>query len=178
MKYEWDMSHVNESCHMWCYACVCVRICARTHVCVVRAKTRTGRLSSDRYDWTREMMKLDNTQIALTEIVMIYESCHMWTSHVTHMNTWMLLNAGDNEKWTIYKSLWLCLILSFPESVQLYHLTLSNIIMGWLRWVGSIKLQVSFAEYLLFYRALLQKRPIILRSLLIVATPYYFLDSV
>jgi len=30
---------------------------------------------------------------------------------------------------------------------------------------------VSFAEYRLFYRALLQKRPMILRSLLIVATP-------
>jgi len=30
------------------------------------------------------------------------------------------------------------------------------------------KLQVSFAEYSLFYRALLQKRPVILRSLLIV----------
>jgi len=30
----------------------------------------------------------------------------------------------------------------------------------------------SFAEYSLFYRALLQKRPMILRSLLIVATPY------
>jgi len=34
------------------------------------------------------------------------------------------------------------------------------------RLVGSLKLQVSFAEYSLFYRALL--RPIILRSLLIV----------
>jgi len=44
--------------------------------------------------------------------------------------------------------------------------------MGWLRLVGSSKLQVSFAEYHLFYRALLQKRRIILRSLLIVATPY------
>ena len=43
---------------------------------------------------------------------------------------------------------------------------------GWLRWVGSPKLHVSFAEYSLFYRALLQKRPIILRCLLIVATPY------
>jgi len=29
-----------------------------------------------------------------------------------------------------------------------------------------------FVEYSLFYRALLQKRPIVLRSLLIVATPY------
>jgi len=37
--------------------------------------------------------------------------------------------------------------------------------------VGSIKLYVSFAEYGLFYRALLQKRPIILRRLLHVATP-------
>jgi len=43
---------------------------------------------------------------------------------------------------------------------------------GWLRLVGSFKLQVFFAEYSVFYRALLQKRPIILRSLLIVATPY------
>ena len=37
---------------------------------------------------------------------------------------------------------------------------------------GSLKWQVSFAEYRLFYRALLQKRPIILRSLLIVAILY------
>ena len=44
--------------------------------------------------------------------------------------------------------------------------------MGWLWLVGALTLWVSFAEYRLFYRALLQKRPIILRSLLIVATPY------
>ena len=44
--------------------------------------------------------------------------------------------------------------------------------MGWLRLVGSLKFQVSFAEHCLFYRALLQKRPMILRSLLIVATTY------
>jgi len=45
-------------------------------------------------------------------------------------------------------------------------------VMGLLRLVGSLKSQVSFAEYSPFYRALLQKRPMILRSLLIVATPY------
>jgi len=33
--------------------------------------------------------------------------------------------------------------------------------MGWLGLVGSLKLYVSFAEYHLFYRSLLQKRPII-----------------
>ena len=47
-----------------------------------------------------------------------------------------------------------------------------NLFMGWLRLVGSLKLLVSFAEYSLYYRALLQKRPLILRSLLIVAIPY------
>ena len=44
--------------------------------------------------------------------------------------------------------------------------------MGWLWLVGSLKLYISFAEYRLFYRALLQKRPVILRSLLVEATPY------
>ena len=44
--------------------------------------------------------------------------------------------------------------------------------MGWLRLVGSIKLQVSFAEYCLFYRSLLRKRPMILSILLNVAFPY------
>ena len=49
---------------------------------------------------------------------------------------------------------------------------LSNFVCrGFLRLVGSFKSQVSFAKYRLFYRALLQKRPMILRSLLIVATP-------
>jgi len=44
--------------------------------------------------------------------------------------------------------------------------------MGWLRLVGSLKLLVSFAEYHLFYKALLQKRPMILRSLILEATSY------
>jgi len=44
--------------------------------------------------------------------------------------------------------------------------------MGWLRLAGFLEIQVSFAEYPLFNRAFLQKRLIILRSLLIEATPY------
>jgi len=44
--------------------------------------------------------------------------------------------------------------------------------MGWLRLVGSINLQVSVVEYSLLYRALLQKRLIILSILLNEATPY------
>jgi len=51
-----------------------------------------------------------------------------------------------------------------------------SICMGWLRSVGSMKWQVSFAEYRLFYRSLLQKRPIILSILLTVATPYILMQ--
>jgi len=49
--------------------------------------------------------------------------------------------------------------------------------MGWLRLVGSLMLQVCFAEYSLFCRALLQKKPLILRCLLLVATPYQYEDN-
>jgi len=45
--------------------------------------------------------------------------------------------------------------------------------MGWLRLVGSLKFQVSFAKEPYKRDYTLQKRPIILRSLLIVATPYH-----
>jgi len=44
--------------------------------------------------------------------------------------------------------------------------------MGWLRLVGSLKLQVSFAKEPYKRDCILQKRPTILRSLLSIATPY------
>jgi len=47
-----------------------------------------------------------------------------------------------------------------------------------LYYLGSIKWQVSFEEYRLFYRALLQKRPIILPILLTKATPYALLSII
>jgi len=53
-----------------------------------------------------------------------------------------------------------------------YEYTSTCTDMGWPQLVGSLKLQVFFAEYSLFYRALLQKRPIISRSLLIIAAQY------
>ena len=57
-------------------------------------------------------------------------------------------------------------IFKWSSSILRKHLT------GCLRLVGSFKLQVYFAKYNLFYRALSQKGPIILCSPLIVATPY------
>jgi len=46
--------------------------------------------------------------------------------------------------------------------------------MWWLRFVGSLKLYVPFAKEPYKRDYILQKRPMILRNLLIVATPYVF----
>jgi len=52
------------------------------------------------------------------------------------------------------------------------HMSSAIIGMRWLRLVGSLKLKVSFAKELYKRVYILQKRPIILISLLIVATLY------
>ena len=54
---------------------------------------------------------------------------------------------------------------------RLQVLTCNTCSMGWLWLVDSLSIQVSFADYSLFCRALLQKRRIFSGSLLIVATP-------
>ena len=83
-----------------------------------------------------------------------------------------------NESWLIQQSArrvavrYICYITySYDYDDCLYRLIKLSTT-GWLRVVDFLKLYVSFAEYNLFYRALLQKRPMILRRLLIVVTPY------
>ena len=49
--------------------------------------------------------------------------------------------------------------------------------MGWLRIVGSLKLQVSFAKEPYKRDNILQERSVILWSLLVVATPYGVVTS-
>jgi len=57
------------------------------------------------------------------------------------------------------------------QHLRSQHFTAQNT-MEWLRLVGSLKLQDSFAKEPYERDYILQKRPIILRSLLIIATPY------
>jgi len=52
------------------------------------------------------------------------------------------------------------------------HSTYSDLSMGWIRLVGSLKLYFSFAKEPCKRDHILQKRPVILRSLLMVATSY------
>ena len=72
------------------------------------------------------------------------------------------------------RGMWLAqLTYTKPLDVYWQHTCEAAPPMGWLRLVGSIKLYVSFAERDVCYRALLQKRPIILSILLTKATPYH-----
>jgi len=68
-------------------------------------------------------------------------------------------------------------IYAHHTSTSLF-LTLSHMRnMGWLRLVGSLKLWVAFAKEPYKRDYILQKRPISLRSLLIVATTYHIYIS-
>jgi len=53
-----------------------------------------------------------------------------------------------------------------------------DVCMGWLRLVGCLKTYVSLQNIGLFCRVLLQKRPIFLNILLIVATPQQCMECV
>jgi len=71
--------------------------------------------------------------------------------------------------WKEYGSL--CNKLQHAATVLKKGGSLYDCNMGWLRLGGSLKLQVSFAKEPYKRDYILPKRPIILRSLLIVATP-------
>jgi len=66
--------------------------------------------------------------------------------------------------------IWMSHVAYVDEPTALQHTATQT--MGWLRLVGSLKLQVSLAKETYKTDYILQKRPVILRSLLIVATPY------
>ena len=69
-----------------------------------------------------------------------------------------------------FKSLFLYVVFC-KRALPHYLLPTHPTGMGWLRLVGSLKLQVSFEKEPYKRDDILQKRPLILRSLLIVATP-------
>jgi len=112
------------------------------------------------------------SHLCSSRVTHMNESCHtyeramshIWTSHVTHMNE----SCHTYER--VMSHIWASHVTHTNESCHTYERVMSD--MGWLRSVGSIKLQVSFAEYSPFLRSLLQKRPTMLSILLIETTRY------
>jgi len=106
------------------------------------------------------------------------ESCNMTHSYVWH------------DSWTrAHSYVWHDAFIRGPWLIHMCDMTHAHVFndsstcvtrripMGWLRSVGSLKLQVSFAKEPYKRDDILQKRPVILRSLLIVATPYVENDT-
>ena len=73
-------------------------------------------------------------------------------------------STGNQRISTPAHSLWYTFEMDLSSDVVVQIAQMSG--MGWLRSVGSVKLQVSCTEYSRFYRALLQKRPLNLSILL------------
>jgi len=84
---------------------------------------------------------------------------------------WDLMNTSNiaPNKILVYLSSLHYVAASEASAMATMSVHLRN--MRWLRLVDSFKLSVSFAEYHLFKKALFQERPIILRSLIVTATP-------
>jgi len=101
----------------------------------------------------------------------VKESCLTWTIHVTCGFVMSRMNADEQRQRIRRNSVaifWTVCFSTLNESCHTWtnHCQTWMHLMRWLRSVGSWKSYVSFAEYSLFYTALLEKRPIILRSLL------------
>jgi len=87
--------------------------------------------------------------------------------HIRRCATCQILDKSARDEISRVKWLWSWLLRNITSNQRCaMWVTSSNVhsnLSG--RLVGSLKLHVSFAEYSLFFRAFLQKRPMILRNL-------------
>ena len=93
-----------------------------------------------------------------------YTHTYMYVYIYIHIYTYIYMYVCI--RWYLFERVRVCVSVGVRVCACVY----SNIYIGWLTLVGSIKLYVSFAEYSLFYRGVLQKRPIISSILLTKAT--------
>ena len=123
-----------------------------THICETRVMTHGTHICVSSHD-------SKDTQFSLS-LFLRHASTHTCIHAHTHVHTPKFLFCSPRILfWSACLNVHACLYVMY-------------VCMKWLRLVGSFKLHVSFTEYSLFYRTILQKRPMISRDLLIVATPY------
>jgi len=171
-----------SSSFVWCDSFICTeeQVCAtrRIHTCDFV------------YVWKLIFVRHD---FFMCHVTHMNESCHTYewvTSHiwVSRLSCLHIYTYAHTHTRTHTHTLSLSLSLSHTHTHThthvrgrteggdekcIYHnLTTCLPGMGWLRLVGSLKLQVSFAKEPYKTDDIVQKRPLILRSLLIVATPY------
>jgi len=166
--------HVHIYTHIYVSMCISVYMYtgAQQHKALfekrisIAALSSAQRLRKDYKQWTHPAMTYGIGEWVISHrstshVTQIIESCHTSMSHVTYQ--WIMSRINESRHIHPWHR------TMHTPCYDLWHRPMSH--MGWLRLVDSLKLYVSFAECSLFHRTLLQKRPVIWRSLLIVATP-------
>jgi len=145
---EWGMSHirVDESCEWVMWIChdkhvylsiYCLFICQ--HWCIYCLI-----IQKDMRSWWAMWIIL-----------------FTWMNHITRSSEWVMWMNNLNESWDTYEWIrnysnnWVMSHVRTDEYCKWTIWMRHDTHMGWLRIVGSMKLYVSFAEWCLFYRALL-----------------------
>ena len=102
------------------------------------------------------------------DILCVYVYVYVVCIYICCVYIYIYVACIYTRKYIMHRLQYVCICADSSTAAQ-YHILCDP--MGWLRLVGSLKLEVSFAEYPLFYRASLQKRPIMSRSLLVEVFP-------
>jgi len=178
------------ACHMSTIKCVTwlVHMCDMTHSYVwhdsfIRVTWLIPYMWHDTFINMNESAQtnlLCHTPVALYAGHMSTIKCVTWLIHVWHDSfirvTWLIPYMWHDTFICVTWLIYMCYMTHpymWNDSIIHMKLYAWKSTMGWLRWVGSLKLQVSFAKEPYKTDDILQKRPIILRSLLTVATPYW-----
>jgi len=153
MRY-WFMTHHTDMSHT--YECF-------THLCLITQIRHTYECYSFFLSFFFYSSMTHHTDMSpMSHIWMCYWfiTLHTDTSHIWMRHSFVTHHTDMSHIWMRY---WF----------MTHHTDTIGVSdgMGWLRSVASLQLQVSFAEYRLFDRTLLQKRPISLSILLTEATP-------
>ena len=125
--------------------------------------------------------------ICVTRLIHMCDMTHSYVWHMWHdsfnsvtslmQSSWWLIHMFDTSHSYVWHDSFICVTwliqqCDITHAEQLVHRNEARSCYGVATISRLLKIMVSFAEHSFFYRALLQNRPIILRSLLIVATPY------
>jgi len=93
---------------------------------------------------------------------------HTISAHQTHIyNIYAHMHVYTRICMYTYLCMYICVII---RNVYIQAVSESTCMMGWLRLVGFLKLYVSLAKEPYQRDNILQRRPMILRSLILVAT--------
>ena len=148
---------IHDLQHMWCSVLQCVAVWHHPHCVIVYVRHFTHFRTIYIHTITRTHTR------RLQPGASHYACCRfLWVLFcVEYVCLWKVCVYAIRVSLCVFRMECVCVVCScarIKACIWIY----TSWTMRWLRLVGSIKLQVSFAEYSLFCRALLQKRTIII----------------